>query len=198
LYGRWKDLTKKIMDGAGKFTRHYPANVAIVTTRTEKEQDAMAAAWHSNVSFNPPLLGVSISPKRHTYELITESKRFAMNYVPKEKAAISAQTGGVSGKDVDKFDMFGLLLEEESKLDLPILKDAYAAYECKLHSQYMIGDHEWFVGEVLFTHYDDEVFNEDQMLLTDKVSPTMYLGFDKYFLPPMCGPTYLERSKLPE
>lgn len=191
-------MAKKMMNGAGEFKRHYPANVAIVTTRTEKEQDAMAAAWHSNVSFDPPLLGVSISPKRHTHQLIGESKKFAMNYVPKEKATISAQTGGVSGKDVDKFDMFGLLLEEESKLDLPILKDAYAAYECELHSQYAIGDHEWFVGKVLFTHYDDEAFNEDQMLLTDKISPTMYLGSDQYFLPPRCRPTYLERSKLPE
>jgi flavin reductase (DIM6/NTAB) family NADH-FMN oxidoreductase RutF len=191
-------LTKVIMEGAGKFARHYPANVAIVTTRTESEQDAMAAAWHSNISFDPPLLGVSISPKRHTFKLLEESKKFAMNYVPSEKAMISAQTGGVSGKDADKFEMFGLQVEEKSELDLPILKDAYAAYECKLHSQYAIGDHEWFVGAVLFTHYEEEAFNEDQMLLTDRFSPTMYLGFDQYFLPPKTAPTYLERSKLPE
>lgn len=191
-------MTKIIMEGAGKFSRHYPANVAIVTTRTETDQDAMAAAWHSNISFDPPLLGVSISPKRHTFKLIEESKKFAVNYVPKERADISAQTGGVSGKDANKFEMFGLMVEEKSELDLPILKDAYAAYECKLHSQYTIGDHEWFVGEVLFTHYEDEAFNEDQMLLTDKISPTMYLGFDQYFLPPKVVPTYLERSKLPK
>ena len=191
-------MTKVIMKGAGKFARHYPANVAIVTTRTETEQDAMAAAWHSNISFNPPLLGVSLSPKRHTYKLLVESKKFAMNYVPKERAEISAQMGGVSGRDVDKFEMFGVLLEEKSELDLPILRDAYAAYECKLHSQYTIGDHEWFVGEVLFSHYDEDAFNEDQMLLTDKVSPTMYLGFDKYLLPPKCEPTYIRRSKPPK
>ncbi len=191
-------MTKVIMEGAGKFARHYPANVAIVTTRTETEQDAMAAAWHSNISFDPPLLGVSISPKRFTFKLLEESNKFAMNYVPSEKAVISAQTGGVSGKDANKFEMFGLQMEDQSKLDLPILKDAYAAYECKLHSRYTIGDHEWFVGEVMYTHYDDEAFNEDQMLLTDRVSPTMYLGFDQYFLPSKVAPTYLERSKLPK
>lgn len=191
-------LPKKMISGAGKFSRHYPANVAIVTTRTEKEQDAMAAAWHSTISFNPPLLGISISPKRHTYGLIMDSKKFAMNYVPKERADISAQTGGVSGRDANKFEMFNLDLEEKTELDLPILKDAYAAYECKLHSQYTIGDHEWLVGEVLFTHYEEEAFNEDQMLMTERICPTMYLGFDQYFLPPECKATYLKRSKLPK
>lgn len=191
-------MTKMIMEGAGKFTRHYPANVAIVTTRTETDQDAMAAAWHSNISFDPPLLGVSISPKRHTFKLLVESKKFAMNYVPSERAAIAAQTGGVSGKDANKFEMFGLQLEEKSELDLPILKDAYAAYECELQSQYTIGDHEWFVGAVLFTHYEEDAFNVDQMLLTHRVSPTMYLGFDQYLLPPKVASTYLKRGKLPK
>lgn len=191
-------MTKKMIEGVGKFTRHYPANVAIVTTRTENEQDAMAAAWHSCISFKPPLLGVSVSPKRYTYDMITESKKFAMNYVPSEKSIISAQTGGVSGRDVDKFEMFGLELKADTGLDLPILKDAYGAYECKLHSVIELGDHHWFVGEVLFSHYDEEAFSEDQMLLTDKMSPTMYLGFDHYLLPPKCESTHLERSKLPE
>jgi flavin reductase (DIM6/NTAB) family NADH-FMN oxidoreductase RutF len=191
-------MTKKMIEGAGKLTRHYPANVAIVTTRTETEQDAMAAAWHSCISFKPPLVGVSVSMKRHTHKLISRSKKFAMNYVPSEKSSISAETGGVSGRDVDKFEMFGYDLKEETGLDLPILKDAYAAYECKLHSVIELGDHDWFVGEVMYSHYDEEAFSEDQMLLTDKISPTMYLGFDHYLLPPTSKSKHLERSKLLE
>jgi flavin reductase (DIM6/NTAB) family NADH-FMN oxidoreductase RutF len=191
-------MTKKMIEGAGKLTRHYPANVAIVTTRTNDEQDAMAAAWHSCISFDPPLVGVSVSKKRHTHKLISSSNKFGMNYVPRGKAVISAQTGGVSGRDADKFVMFGLELEKRTGLDLPILKDAYAAYECELHSVIRIGDHDWFVGEVMYSHYDEEAFNEDQMLLTDKISPTMYLGFDRYLLPPTSKPKHLERSKLPE
>lgn len=190
-------MPKEMMEGVGKFSRHYPANVAIVTTRTEKEQDAMAAAWHSTISFNPPLYGVSIAPKRHTYGLILESKKFAINFVPKEKAAISAQTGGVSGRDVNKFEMFDLPLEEGSGLDLPILKDAYAAYECNLHSHHTLGDHEWFVGEVQFTHFDKDAFDDRQMLRLEKVSPTLYVGFDNYLFPTVYEVKHLKRSKLP-
>jgi flavin reductase (DIM6/NTAB) family NADH-FMN oxidoreductase RutF len=187
-----------MMEGVGKYSRHYPMNVAIVTTRTEKEQDAMAAAWHSTISFKPPLYGVSIAPKRHTYGLILESKKFAINFVPKEKAVISAQTGGVSGRDVDKFEMFDLPLEEESGLDLPVLKDAYAAYECKLHSNHTLGDHEWFVGEVHFTHFEKDAFDDGQMLRLEKVSPTLYIGFDNYLFPTVYEVKHLERSRLPE
>ncbi len=188
-------MPKTMMSGVGKFSRHYPANVAIVTTRTEKEQDAMAAAWHSTISFSPPLYGVSIASKRHTYDLLLEGKKFALNFIPKEKAMISAQTGGVSGREGDKFERFGLALEEESGLDLPILKDAYAAYECKLHSHHTFGDHEWFVGEVLFTHFDEEFFDERQMIRLEKVSPTLYLGFDHYLFPTQYEAKHLERAK---
>lgn len=191
-------MPKKMMDGVGKFSRHYPMNVAIVTTRTEKEQDAMAAAWHSTVSFDPPLYGVSIASKRHTYALVLESEKFGICFVPKEKAMISAQTGGVSGRDVDKFERFGLALEEKSGLDLPVLKDAYAAYECRLHSYYSIGDHEWVVGEVLFSHFDEEAFDEGEMIRLDKVTPTLYLGFDHYLLPKDGEVKHLERAKLDE
>lgn len=191
-------MPKTMMDGVGKFSRHYPMNVAIVTTRTENDQDAMAAAWHSTVSFNPPLYGVSIASKRHTHDLILEGKKFGICFIPKEKGEISAQTGGVSGRDVDKFERFGLALEEESGLDLPILKDAYAAYECRLHSHHELGDHVWFVGEVLFTHFDEEVFDERQMIRLEKVTPTLYLGFDHYLFPTEHEVKHLERAKLDE
>lgn len=185
-----------MIEGVGRFSRHYPANVAIVTTRTEKEQDAMAAAWHSVVSFDPPLYGVSISPKRHTHGLILSSKRFALNFLPKEKAHISAQTGGVSGRDVDKFERFDLALEDRSGLNLPVLRDAYAAYECNLHSHYTLGDHEWFVGEVRFTHFEERFFDEKQMIRLERVSPTLYLGFDHYLFPTHHEVKHLERSRL--
>ncbi|MFW6126406.1 MAG: flavin reductase, partial [Chloroflexota bacterium] len=124
-------------------------------------------------------IGVSIAAKRLTYELILEAGEFGINFVPMSKAEVVAAVGGSSGRLVDKFDKFGLQKDEALKTSQPILKDAYAAYECRLVDQRTYGDHVWVVGEVLATHYDDEIFTT-QGLVMERFSPALYLGGEKY------------------
>ena len=70
----------------GVFAQHYPRVAAIITTRSEDKTNAMTAAWHTPVSYSPPLFAVAISPKRYTYRLITVSKEFAVNFMPASHA----------------------------------------------------------------------------------------------------------------
>jgi len=79
-------MAKIITENIGGFTQHYPKMAVIVTASSKGKDNAMTAAWHSSISRNPPLYGVSISPKRFTYQLIAESKEFAINFIPWEKA----------------------------------------------------------------------------------------------------------------
>jgi len=39
---------------------------------------------------------------------------------------------------------------------VPVLKDAYAAYECKLVDSKPYGDHLWIVGEIVAVHFLEE------------------------------------------
>ncbi|TET39970.1 MAG: flavin reductase, partial [Dehalococcoidia bacterium] len=93
-------MSKIVTEHIGAFSQHYPKVAAIVTASSHGKDNAMTAAWHSSISLNPPLYGVSISPKRFSYELITESKEFGINFMPFEKASLAARVGGTPGREI--------------------------------------------------------------------------------------------------
>ena len=176
-------MGKVSMEGVGEFCQHYPKVAAVVTVRAGEKANAMAAAWHSALSYEPPLYGVAISPKRFTHELILEAGEFGVNFLPFEKAEIVAAVGGSTGREVDKFQAFHIGEEEPVRSRAPILADAYAAYECKLVSHHSFGDHTWFVGEILRVHLLEEAFTEEGVLNLERVSPIIYMGSDLYGCP---------------
>jgi flavin reductase (DIM6/NTAB) family NADH-FMN oxidoreductase RutF len=173
-------MAKRHIEGAGRFYHHNPRLPAIVTAHARGKDNAMAASWHAALSFNPPLIGVSIAPKRFTYKLILEGKEFGLNFLPLEKARFIAAVGGSSGSEVDKFQKFGIKKIKPLKTSVPILKDAYAAYECKLIDHRTYGDHEWVVGEILATHFEEGVLTDEEILDLERVAPALYLGADFY------------------
>jgi flavin reductase (DIM6/NTAB) family NADH-FMN oxidoreductase RutF len=173
-------MAEKCIEGAEGFSHHYPRLAAIVTCHAQGKDNAMALAWHAPLSFRPPLIGVSIALKRFTYEIILETGEFGINFLPLEKAKLIAAVGGSSGRGVDKLLMFGMEKEQPLKTSVPILKDAYAAYECKLVDHRTYGDHEWFVGQVVATHFLEEAFNAKGVLDLKQVAPALYLGAELY------------------
>jgi len=173
-------MPKVVTEKVGSFSQHYPKVTVIVTASARGKDNAMAAAWHSSISINPPLYGVSISPKRFTYQLISESMEFGINFIPWEKASLAARVGGTSGQKMDKFQKFEIQKEKPLKTAVPILKDAYAAYECKLVDSKPYGDHIWVVGEIVVVHFLEEAFTSEKILDLDKIKPLLYLGSEFY------------------
>ena len=173
-------MPKIVTEAIGKFSQHYPKVAVIVTASAGGKDDAMTAAWHSSISFKPPLYGIAIAPKRFTYQLITESREFGINFIPSKKASLAAAVGGTSGQQMDKFERFNIQKEKPLKTTAPILKDAYAAYECKLVDSKSYGDHIWIVGEIVAVHLLEEALTPAEVLNLDKIKPLLYLGSDFY------------------
>ena len=173
-------MSKSATEDIGKFSHHYPKVAVIVTASAGGRDGAMTAAWHSSISLEPPLYGVAITSKRFTYHLITDSQEFGINFIPLEKAPLAAAIGGTSGKNLDKFERFNIEKERPLKTMAPILRDAYAAYECKLVDSKPYGDHFWLVGEIVAIHFLEEAFNAADVLNLDKIKPLLYVGSDHY------------------
>jgi len=187
-------MAKVISEGIGAFYQHYPRVATIITAQAKGKENAMAAAWHAPISFTPPLYVVSVSPKRFTYQLIVESKEFGINFLPFEQAELVASVGGSSGQAIDKFQRFNIARDKSVKTTVPILKAAYAAYECKLFDDRGYGDHRLLVGEIVAVHLLKEILTPEEVLDLDKVSPMLYLGKDLYATASREGVRKLDRE----
>jgi flavin reductase (DIM6/NTAB) family NADH-FMN oxidoreductase RutF len=178
----------------GKFYQHLPRVATIVTAHAGNKDNAMTVVWHSPLSLRPPLYGIAITSGRFTYELISKSGEFGVNFLPLEAAELAASVGGSTGRRVDKFEKFHILREKPVKTSVPLLKDAYACYECKLVDDTIHGDHHWLVGEIVVVHSLDEAFVKEGMLNTDRVNPAMYLGSDFYITTDKGSKRHLSRE----
>ena len=185
---------KKITTNLQNFQYFYPYTVAIVGAGTDTRLNFMSCAWHTALSFSPPLFGVLLAKKRLTYEVVSQAGEFTVNFIPREKIELSAQMGRISGHDKDKVKEFNVALSPGKKISSPILTDAYAALECRLQAVHSCGDHELFVGEVLAVHEEEGSFLADGRLNIENVNPLLYMGSDYYMT---IDPSTLEH-KLPE
>jgi len=173
-------MAKVISEGIGNFYHHYPRVAAIVTAHAKGRDNAMTVAWHTSISLSPPLYGISVSPKRFTYQLIVDSKEFGVNFLPFEAAEMVASVGGSGGREVDKFLRFNIARDKPVRTAVPILTAAYAAYECKLVDDRGYGDHRLLVGEIVAVHWLKESFAPQEILDLDKICPILYLGRELY------------------
>ncbi len=171
---------EKDIDKAG-FYHYYPVVPAVVVVKSGGELDALACAWHVALSFDPPLFAVAISPKRYSYRLLKKGKEFTVNFLTFDKIGIIATLGRTSGREIDKFSTYKIKTTASSEIETPVLKDAYAAYECRLVKQYRTGDHVLFVGEVLAVHYKTRFFDKKRKTpIMKSFTPALYLGSDHY------------------
>lgn len=173
-------MEKVISESIGAFYQHYPRVAVIVTAHAGGRDNAMAVAWHTSISKNPPLYCIAVSPGHSTYKLIAQSKKFGVNFMPDTKAELVAAVGGSKGSEVDKFRTFCIARDNPANTAVPILKDAYAAFECELVDDRLYGDHRLLIGEIVAVHYLKEAFMEDGTLNLEKVSPVLYLGKEQY------------------
>ncbi len=162
------------------FQYFYPYTVALVGARVEKQVNFMSCAWHTALSFDPPLFGILIARKRFTHGIISAAREFTVNFIGYEKIKLSAQMGRRSGQDINKIAEFGVRLIPPRIIRSPLLEDAYVAFECRLAEIRPYGDHDLFVGEVLAIHEDPHTFSAEGLLNPVKVRPLLYLGSDFY------------------
>ncbi len=173
-------MTRTIQKTATPYHFHFPAGATIVTCCSRGRSNALAVAWHTAISGQPPLYAVSIAPRRFSHELIQESGEFVVNFMPLKSAELVAMVGRTSGRNIDKFKEFGITTTEGTVVKTPVLTDAMAAYECKVVATHPAGDHDLFVGEIVAIHWETDAYIPDEGLDIDRYKPLVYLSHDRY------------------
>ncbi len=120
----------------------------LITSRHNGKENAMSATWVFPLSMDPPLFGVSISPKRHSFQLIRDSGAFGINIPSEDMEDAVKLCGTKSGRDSDKFAE-AKLTKEEGAGRVPLIRECLASIECEIEREIVLGDHSVFVGRAI-------------------------------------------------
>jgi len=157
----------------------HPMHTVLVTCADETgKPDIITLAWAMPTSINPPMVAVSISPRRLSHALIKETKEFVVNIPTMDIVKETLYCGRVSGRRVDKFKETGLTPLPAKKVKPPAIKECVAHLECRLQRQIKTGDHTIFVGEVIEAYANKDAFTTEYKL--GKARMIFHVGGNKF------------------
>jgi flavin reductase (DIM6/NTAB) family NADH-FMN oxidoreductase RutF len=133
----------------------------LVSSASGNEQNVMAAAWNMGLDFSPAKICVVIDKKTHTRKLIEQSGEFVLGVPSRAIARQVLQVGGVSGRETNKFDSFGLDTFSADRVATHLLAGCVAWLECKrIAEPHNEQTYDLFIGEVVAAHADTRVFRD--------------------------------------
>ncbi len=122
----------------------FPTGVAVITTRGADGQPAgLTCNSFSSVSLEPPLVLFSLRKASKLLNAFKQAEGFAINILSQRQDALSGRFA--SSKVADKFEGVAW---RPGALDMPLIDDCLASFECRVHASHEAGDHYIFIGEV--------------------------------------------------
>ena len=126
--------------------------VYLVSVEHEGKKNIISIGMFAFFSGKPTLVGVGVAPSRYSYELIRQSGEYVVNVVDEKLIGAVRICGEKSGRDVDKFELAKLTSVRGIKVKAPLIQESPVSIECKVVKEVELGDHVWFIGEVLAAH----------------------------------------------
>lgn len=124
--------------------RHFPAGVTIVTIRSGEKTHGLTVSAFASVSAEPPMIAIIIENRHKAHVLLEEPGAvFAVNILGEDQSELSNRFAWV--KDEDRFAQGDWSAAETGA---PVLLDALAWLDCRIHARYPAGSHTVYIGEV--------------------------------------------------
>ncbi len=145
-------MAKEKIEESRLALREMPAfPVGLITVGKGKEANIITAALIHVFSFDPPLIGIGISPKRHSHGLLVKEDEFVVNIPGKDILKQTLGCGTVSGSKVNKFELYELEKLDSQVVETPSIGQCKVNFECRKTQFFTTGDHDWFIGEIVMT-----------------------------------------------
>lgn len=153
------------MDLGAKKTvlRQFTYGLYAVTATHDGERGVFTANWLSQISFEPPLVALSVELDSSTLPIIRASGRFTICPLEAGQRDLAGALGRPKAKAGDKFETLSLATTTTGQGDLAL--DVSLGYvTCVVRSESEAGDSVLFIGEVI----DAGVFSEaDSLTMRD-------------------------------
>jgi flavin reductase (DIM6/NTAB) family NADH-FMN oxidoreductase RutF len=126
-----------------------PGPVVLLTTADKGKSNVMTMSWHMMVEFEPPLVACVVSSADYSFAALKSTRECVIAIPPLELAPVVVQVGNTSGRDLDKFDAFGLTPMPAERVAPPLVAECFANIECKVIDTRLVNKYNIFVLEVL-------------------------------------------------
>ena len=125
-----------------------PSGLYVIGSRAGERRNAMTLNWATQISSDPKLLAIGVEKAALTHALIAEGKVFSLNIIDREDRAIVRKFTKPVEVDVDAHTLNDFAFHD-GPTGAPILDQAVAWVDCRVHSSVDLGDHTLFLGEVV-------------------------------------------------
>ncbi len=170
-------MAKQIWKGS---TLLAPVPPTLVSCGTVDQPNVLTVAWAGVINTQPPRVGISIRPERHSYGLIKDSGEFVIN-LPTVPLLRAVDWCGVrSGRDYDKFREMGLTAAAASAVSAPLVEESPLNLECKVFQVIPLGSHDLFLADVAAIQVDESLVDSTGKLRLDKANLLAY-AHGQYF-----------------
>jgi flavin reductase (DIM6/NTAB) family NADH-FMN oxidoreductase RutF len=109
-----------------------PGPVVMISTARKGRPNVMPMTWQTMMDFEPPIVGLIISNRNYTYNILKQTRECVINIPTAQLAKKVVACGDCDGNEVDKFKQFHLTALPASKVKAPLVGECFANFECKL------------------------------------------------------------------
>lgn len=165
----------------------------IVGATVDGKANYMTLGQYSGLSMNPPMLYISSRKVHYTNAGIKENGYFSVN-IPSAKLILKMDyVGLVSGKDVDKSDVFTIFYGSVNKA--PMIEECPANMLCKVVKTVDLPNYDVFFGEIIETYINQDCLTDGKPDIK-KINQVFLYGSNYYHVGKVCGNAFSDGKAL--
>ncbi|SEM20685.1 NADH-FMN oxidoreductase RutF, flavin reductase (DIM6/NTAB) family [Syntrophus gentianae] len=130
----------------------------ILGTHLNEKVNFMALDWLTRVNITPAMLGICVNKNNASHKAIVDTGEFSINLPTAEMIEKTDYVGLVSGRHVDKSDLFQVFYGELKSA--PMITECPLTIECKLSQTVSLPTHTFFIAEIINIYTEDEILSE--------------------------------------
>jgi flavin reductase (DIM6/NTAB) family NADH-FMN oxidoreductase RutF len=142
----------------------------------------------------PPMLGFAVRKSRYSYSALKATGEFVVNIPSQNQLWATDYCGNHSGRDVDKFKEAKLTPVPADKVQPPLIGECPINVECVVRHSLALGSHDFFIGEVVAVHINDQCLSSQGRWDVDRINPIAYCFGDYWSLKEGVGRSGLSKG----
>lgn len=155
-----------------------PWTQTILGTHLNGRINFMALDWVTRVNIQPAMLGICMNRNNASHGAIVATKEFSINIPNIDMLAETDYTGLVSGKNVDKSELFQVFYGELPAA--PMISKCPLTIECKLEQTVELPSHTFFIAEIVNIYTEEQFLTEGKPDMS-KIQPFLLTMPDNHY-----------------